>query len=200
MAAVSESIVREFFELHDFLVRQHRKYISPTRNDSEDDIDFFVVNPHPDPASGDLPFILNVQDLPAIQRAVVVVKGWHTEIFSQARLNHAPSILRFVEPKALQQAARAFGGEDTPLKILIVPALPQEAGSREQTIQLLKSKGVDAVIPFRTMLADLIANVAPNRNYQKADLLQMIRIFKVYDFFREPQLELFKAKRRKTGK
>jgi hypothetical protein len=53
------------------------------------------------------------------------------------------------------------------------------------------------VIPFRTMLTDLVARVEANRNYQKSDLLQVIRILKNYDFFKEPQMELFKAKRRK---
>ena len=48
------------------------------------------------------------------------------------------------------------------------------------------------------MLADLIGNIEVNRNYQKSDLLQMIRILKNYDFFKEPQLELFKGKRRRT--
>ena len=28
MSSVSETIVREYFELHEFLVRQHRKYIA----------------------------------------------------------------------------------------------------------------------------------------------------------------------------
>ena len=44
MSAVSETIVREYFELHEFLVRQRRKYIAQTRRE-EDDIDFFVLNP-----------------------------------------------------------------------------------------------------------------------------------------------------------
>ena len=61
----------------------------------------------------------------------------------------------------------------------------------------LKAKGIDAVISFRTMLADLIEQIEVNRNYQKSDLLQVIRILKNYEFFREPQLELFKPKRRK---
>ena len=38
-----------------------------------------------------------------------------------------------------------------------------------------------------------------NRNYQKADLLQIIRILKNYDFFKENQLELFKGKRKAAG-
>ncbi len=198
MAAVSETIVREYFELHGFLVRQHRKYVAPTRRE-DDDIDFFVFNPDPSAAPLELPFVLGSADIAAIARAIVVVKGWHTETFSSSRLASAPEIFRFVEPKVFQQAARAFGKDGTPLKILVVPALPQDAEARDQSIALLKAKGIDAVIPFRTMLADLISNIESNRNYQKSDLLQIIRILKTYDFFREPQLELFKSKRRRRG-
>ena len=198
MAAISETIVREYFELHEFLVRQHSKYISQTRRE-DDDIDFFVLNPHPQKADGALPFVLNSPDLASIERAVVVVKGWHTETFSPAVLARAPEIFRFVEPRVFQQAARAFGKNGTPLKILVVPALPQSAEARNESIALLRSKGVDAVIPFRTMLADLVSETQVNRNYQKSDLLQIIRILKNYDFFREPQLELFRTKRKKPA-
>jgi hypothetical protein len=194
MPAVSETIVREYFELHEFLVRQHRKYISQTHRAQDDDIDFFVFNPQPHPAEASLPFVLGSSDLPRIERAIVVVKGWHTETFSSSVLVHAPKIFRFVEPRVFQQAARVFGTNGTPLKILVVPALPQAADAREESIALLRSKGVDAVIPFRTMLADLISHTQVNRNYQKSDLLQIIRILKNYDFMREPQLELFKTK------
>ena len=198
MAAVSESIVREYFELHEFLVRQHRKYISAGRTDSDEDIDFFVLNPHPASVQTELPFILTEAELPAIGRAIVVVKGWHTEIFSLARLTNAPTIFRFVEPKVFQQAARAFGADGTLLKILVVPALPQATQAREESIALLRSKGVDGVILFRTMLTELIKKIEPNRNYQKSDLLQMVRIFKSYDLFKEPQLELFRPKRNRA--
>jgi len=197
MAAVSETIVREYFELHEFLVRQHRKYIGQTRDEQDDDIDFFVLNPHPATASNPLPFVLSSSDLAQVDRAIVVVKGWHTQIFSPSQLAHAPEIFRFVEPKVFQQAARSFGKDGTPLKILVVPALPQENEAREQSINLLRGKGIDAVIPFHTMLADLVRETEVNRNYQKSDLLQIIRILKNYDFFKEPQLELFKPKRRK---
>ena len=123
MAAVSETIVREYFESHEFLVRQHRKYIAPNRQQDDDDIDFFVLNPHPQPSAAALPFVLASTDLPGIPRAIVVVKGWHTETFSPARLASAPNIFRFVEPRVFQQALRAFGADGAPLKILVVPAL-----------------------------------------------------------------------------
>lgn len=196
MSSVSETIVREYFELHEFLVRQHRKFIAQTKRE-DDDIDFFVLNPQAQTREHEQPFVLVSADLPFIERAIVVVKGWHTETFSSARLASTPEIFRFVEPKVFQQAARAFGKDRTPLKILVVPALPQNEQARDESIALLRSKGVDAVISFHAMLADLVAHVEVNRNYQKSDLLQVIRILKNYDFFKEPQMELFKTKRRK---
>lgn len=196
MASVSENIVREYFELHGFLVRQHRKYIAPSRSE-EDDIDFFVLNPHPERLAGERPFVLSSADLRFVERAVVVVRGWHTEIFSPARLAKAPEILRFVEPSIFRRAIKAFGAESMPLKVLVVPALPQSESVREETIAFLRNKGVDAVLAFRTMLADLVEQVEPNRNYQKSDILQILRILKNYEFFREPQLELFGPARRR---
>jgi hypothetical protein len=200
MAAVSETIVREYFELHGFLVRQQRKYVAPTRREDEE-IDFFVMNPQPRDREVPLPFVLAAEDLPGITRAVVVVKGWHTETFSPAVLANAPEIFRFVEPSVFRRAAEAFGDDGTLTKILIVPALPQAEEAKSQSIALLRAKGIDAVIPFRTMLADLVSETEANRNYQKSDLLQIIRVLKNYQFFREPQLELFKTRRpRKEGK
>ena len=162
MAAVSETIAREYFELHEFLVRQRRKHVAPTKRE-EDDIDFFVLNPHPQKREAELPFVLSSPDLKFVERAVVVVKGWHTETFSPAVLAHAPEIFRFVEPKVFQQAARVFGAEGAPRKILVVPALPQGEAAREQSVALLRAKGIDAVLPFHVMLADLVESQTPIR-------------------------------------
>jgi hypothetical protein len=101
-----------------------------------------------------------------------------------------------VESKGFQQAVKGFAAGGNLLKILVVPALPQTAGARDQSIALLRSKGLDAVVPFHTILAALIRQTEPTRNYQQSDLLQLIRLLKNYDFFKEPQLELFKPRRK----
>jgi hypothetical protein len=146
-----------------------------------------------------VPFVLGAADVRRLAAAVVVVRGWHTETFSASRLASIPELFRFVEPAIFQQAVRSFGGELQPTKILIVPALPQTDDLRRESIELLRSRGVDAVIPFQTLLADLVAHVEPNRNYLKSDLLQTLRVLKNYGFFREPQLELFKPRRRRPA-
>src|SRR5579859_5575326 len=110
MSAVSETIVREYFELNGFLVRQQRKYIAQARHEDED-IDFFVLNPQPRDREVPLPFVLSSADLPGIARAIVVVKGWHTETFSSAVLANAPEIFRFLEPAVFKRAAESFGDD-----------------------------------------------------------------------------------------
>lgn len=196
MAAVSETIVREFFELHGFLVRQDRKHVPRTKREG-DGIDFFVWNPQPQPPIGPPSFLLTSESIRAVSRAVVVVRGWHTESFGPAMLERAPDLYRFVEPSIFQKAARQFSPDLPPLKILVVPDLAHTDAGREQAIHVLQAKGVDAAISFRTILADLIAHTEINRNYDKSDLLQIIRIFKNYDFFKTPQLELFRPRRRR---
>src|ERR1039458_916546 len=186
MSSINETIVREYFELHGFLVRQDRKYEARGKQEI-DGIDFFVWNPQPVPPPAPAPFVLDSADLPSVNRALVVVRGWHTESFGPALLENSPEMFRFVEPAVFEQAARSFSPEAAPLKILVVPALAQTAAVREESIRVLRAKGVDAVIPFRTMLADLIARTEVNRNYDKSDLLQIIRVLKNYEFFRSEE-------------
>ena len=54
---------------------------------------------------------------------------------------------------------------------------------------MLKERGVDAIISFRTMLLDIIDRTEINRNYRKSDTLQLLRILKTYDLLKEPQLD-----------
>jgi hypothetical protein len=200
MASISENIVREYFESHGFFVRQQRKYIAPARQE-DDEIDFLVLHPR-HAAATELPFILRSEDLTGVATAVVVVKGWHSETFSPGLLANAPEIFRFLEPAVFQAAWKSFGRETAPAKILVVPALPTGNEARQQSIALLRNKGVDAVLPFRTMLADLIGHIEVNRNYQKSDLLQVIRILKNYELLGDAQLDLFRStpKRRRSGR
>lgn len=196
--SVSETIVREFFELHGFLVHQRRKYVASAARDDEE-IDFLVLNPQPESDNTALPLILEAADLRRVRRAMVVVKGWHTETFSPSRLASSPEIFRFVRPGILKQAGKFFGGDEPLTRILVVPALPEDLEARTQSLDLLRSKGVDAVIPFRTLLAGLVQHTEINRNYTKSDLLQIIRVLKNYGFLRDSQLELFKPRRKREN-
>jgi hypothetical protein len=197
MSPVSETIVREYFELNGFLVRQFRKHVAPAGRE-DDDLDFLIINLHPQPEASERPFLLSTSDLNSIGRAIVILKAWHTHIFTPALLNNTPDLFRFLEKKTTHRAVTAFGQGNSVSKILVASSLPQTEPARQQSIALLRAKGIDAAISFRTMLTHLVARVEPNRDYQKSDLLQLIRILKNYDFLKEQQLDLFRTKPKKT--
>lgn len=196
MSAVGEVIVREFFELHGFLVSQHRKYAVVAREKTADEeIDFVVYNPAADLTAGPPNFILGPEDLGRIARAIIVVKPWHTERFGPSVLSKK-DLLRFADKRALASAENFVGHKEDPLlKLLVLPELPAGEALKARSIELLRAAGVDGVIVFRMMLLDLIGSVETNRNYIKSDLLQTMRLLKVYSLLKSPQLELFGRRR-----
>lgn len=205
MSSVDESIVREYFEQNGFLVRQLRKYqVQSRKKRADEEIDLLVLNPSFQPDSRKPDFMLFSSELKFIHKAVVVVKGWHSLRFTPSMLKSSPEIFRFLEKTVVKKVSNLFfesagkekdpsaGENDDLLKILVLPGLPTENPYREQSIQLLKDKGVDGIISFRSMLLDILAKIEINRNYQKSEILQVLRILKNYDLLGNPQMELFK--------
>ena len=197
MSAIDEGIVREYFEQNGFLVRQARKYqVSARRKTGEEEIDLVVFNPAWERGSRKPDFFLFSNELPFVHKAVISVKGWHTGVFSPTLLKSSPEIFSFLQQSVLKEAARLFPA-DTPddpggtlLKILVLPSLPTAEPFRSQSVELLKAKGVDAIISFRAMLLDILDKIEPNQNYSKSDTLQVMRLLKNYDLLKDTQLDL----------
>lgn len=203
MAGIDETLVREYFETNGFLVRQLRKYVVQGRDKrSDEELDFMVYNPTYKPDERQPGFILFPSDLPGIHRAVVSIKPWHSHRFTPATLRGSADIFKFLERDVLKQAEALFNitlemteGTGNLMKILVLPGLPTHEPHKSQSIELLKKAGVDAILSFRSILQDIIDKLEVNHNYQKSDLLQILRILKNYDMIKPPQLELFPNKR-----
>ncbi len=198
MSAIDEGIVREYFEQNGFLVRQVRKYqVQARRKTGDEEIDLLVYNPAWQRNARRPEFFLFATELPFIHRAIVAVKGWHSDRFSPATLKSAPEIFRFLEENVLKEVVRFFppdadepGAAPDLVKILVLPGLPTTEPHRSQSVQMLKERGVDAIISFRAMLLDIIDKIEINKNYRKSDTLQVIRILKNYDLLKDAQLDL----------
>ena len=197
MSAIDEDIVREYFEQNGFLVRQVRKYqVQARKKTGDEEIDLIVYNPAWQRGARRPDFFLFSNELPFIHRAVVSVKPWHTDVFSPGMLKSSPEIFRFLEENVLKQATRFFPGPseeqaDDLTKILVLPSLPTAEPFRSQSVELLKQRGVDAIISFRAMLLDLLDKIEINRSYGKSDTLQVMRILKNYDLLKDAQLDMF---------
>lgn len=201
MSGFDEQIVREYFELHGFLVRQVRKYQVQSRKKlAEEEIDLVVYNPGWQRGQRGPNFLLFASELPLIHRAVVVVKAWHSHArFTPKMLGSSSEIFKFLEKNVIKQAEAFFAPDEENevgtelLKILVLPGLPTVEPHRGECIQLLREKGVDGIISFRTMLLDIVQKVEVNRNYVKSERLQILRVLKNYDLIKDPQLDLFSS-------
>ena len=196
MSAVSEWIVREYFESLGFLVRQPRKYmVSARAKRADEEIDLIVFNPHAVPDESNTAMIWTSEQTRQVGRAIVGIRGWHTERFSPAVLQESPEIYRFDDEDVGSHVPEALGvGRIS--KILCLPGLPASDDLKAQTLEILGKNGIDGVLLFRTMLMELLAGVEINKSYEKSDLLQILRIMKNYDLVKDPQLEFFGKRRR----
>jgi len=212
MAGFDENLVREYFELNGFLVRQLNKYqVHSRRKRDVEEIDLLVQNPGWKPSESKPGFQLFANDLPLIRRAIVAVMGWHTSRLTPSMLKSGSKIHDFLRKEVIAVANEFFSGyEDTALeaeankegllRVLVLPSLPANEPLRSESIKQLQENGVDAILTFPSILENLLHHVETNLSYQKSDMLQMIRLLKIYDMVKSPQGELFEAERFARGK
>lgn len=193
MSAVSEALVREYLEGLGFLVQMPRKYqvIARARRPDEE-IDLIGWNPS---ASGEKPEpgLWTGVELRRVRAVAVAVRGWHTESFSSAMLEATPELFRFVEDESVRPAAERLGTEKM-AKILCVPGFSGDARQRDAALAVMRERGVDGVIAFRTILVELAGMAEEHCHYDRSDLLQLLRLLKIYDLMKSPQLELFRPR------
>ncbi len=212
MAGFDENLVREYFELNGFLVRQLHKYqVHSRRKRDEEEIDLLVQNPAWKPSEGRPGFQLFANDLPLIRRAIVAVMGWHTSRLTPSMLKSGSKIHDFLRKEVIEVANEFFSGyedfmpegetgKDGLMRVLVLPSLPTSDPLRSESIKQLQEHGVDAILTFPSILENLLHQVETNLSYQKSDLLQMIRLLKIYDMVKSPQGELFEMERFTRGK
>lgn len=196
MAGFDDNLVREYFELNGFFVRQARKYaVQSRRKRADEESDLLVINPAPRRAVTPA-FQLFAADLAGLSRAVVAIKGWHTTKAITPTMIRKGDLLEFVRKEAVESAREAFAdlgadeGEGL-AKVLVLPGIPTQEPQRAESISLLREHGVDHVLTFRTILESMVQRVESNQSYAKSDNLQLIRLLRVYDMVKSPQLELF---------
>ena len=199
MAIFDENIVREYFELNGFFARQLRKHsVHSRRKVTEESVDLLVYNPSAPSDAPEPNFQLFSSDMVAIRQAIVVVDSWQQTRVTPAILKSPARLLEFLKKGVLSQTDVLFQLEEGALedvaayhRILVLPGLPTAEPQRSECIELFKAAGVDGVIAFSTILEDLLRHVEVNHSYQKSELLQLVRVLKVYDMVQAPQMRLF---------
>ena len=119
-------------------------------------------------------------------------------------LRQSGKIFDFLKKDVLDTVDQYFSAEKELIgqvepvsRIFVLPGLPSSDPHREESIRLLKDHGIDFIVTFRTILENLLQGIEANSNYHKSEALHLLRLLKIHDMVKSPQMELFSEDRRK---
>ena len=201
MVDIEQEIMEAYFESNGFLVRQAGK-----PNDSEIKKKSLplptiaVLNPAVQSSDTNLSFRLFTGDLKGVRSALVSRLGWENSSFSNSILNSDAKLMKFFKQEVTQERI-SLGynpGPELPeswmgsyLCLLVVPALPRNEVKLKDLFVLFREMGVGGVLCLSSMLENLLRQSMPTLKYSNNGVFQMLKLLKVYQLAREPQLDMF---------
>ena len=201
MVDIEQEIMEAYFESNGFLVRQAGK-----PNDSEIKKKSLplptiaVLNPAVQSSDPNLSFRLFTGDLKGVRSALVSRLGWENSSFSNSILNSDAKLMKFFKQEVTHERI-SLGynpGPELPeswmgsyLCLLVVPALPRNEVKLKDLFVLFREMGVGGVLSLSSMLENLLRQSMPTLKYSNNGVFQMLKLLKVYQLAREPQLDMF---------
>ncbi len=189
MSDLNMQLVREFFELNLFYVLPHWQFEEALRDMDSAGSLLFVEQPKP-AITGELDCLLHPGDVQSIQRAVVEVRAWHADRMYTSVIESNSVFARVASEQTRTIADAVFNGQDYKI-LLVVSEFSASPDKRDKAVKILQEHGIDHVIEFPTILADMLRLVSPHNNYAPSHTLQTMRLLKRYNFIRKQQLEIF---------
>lgn len=198
MQRIEETIVTEYLEQNGFLVRPLRKSRPQTKKTLDEGLDLYVRNMVFREGGRDPNFLLFSSELRYLESAIICVRGWFADKAALATMSSGAEILKYLEGNVFKKVEKwfqydpgvSFGTAVLPKKILVAPVFPSHEPHRSQCVELLREKGVDGILSFKSMLLDLIDRVDTKQVYEKSDVLQLLRILKTFDLVKDSQMDL----------
>ncbi len=176
MSQASVELVREFFIMNDFFVLKKEDLL-------------LVKNAGVANLSGESKFILSGSEIGGtINNAVIKPVSWHTMKFTPRVLSRFPDIFDFLKARHEEKYKKFFKGEDF-LNILVIPSLPASEALREESVRIMKEKGIDRLMMFSSVIAGLIERIESRRVYLST-VNEVLRVLKFYKFFAEEEQNL----------
>lgn len=198
MQSVEEAIVSEYLEQNGFLVRPLRKSRSQLKKGLDEGLDLYVRNMVFREGSRPANFLLFSSELRYLESAIICVRGWYGDKALLATMTSGAEMVKYLDSNVFKKVEKwfehdpavSFGTTAPPKKVLVAPVFPTQEPYRSQCAELLKEKGVDGILSFKSMALDLIDRVETKQVYEKSDLLQVLRVLKTFDLVKDSQMNL----------
>ncbi|MFP6901760.1 MAG: hypothetical protein VCA36_12510 [Opitutales bacterium] len=197
--ALDEAIARDYFEIHGWLTRRTRRSREAGRKKVGGEIVLALHNPSIEANGSNLNFLLFSTDLVRIRSALLAVVGWGVPGFSPASMRSGNAMLKFLKAEVIGKLDDWFEvapgnseeGMGPLLRLICLPGLPGTEKMRQPVVDLLQSAGIDGAFTMRAMLEHLLRRAEETSDYRGSLPLQFLRMLKVYEVVRDPQMDFF---------
>jgi len=208
MSSIEEQMAREYFERNGFFLKhlypepeKPLEVASTKKNKASRRYPLYLIQRQTgrtknEPLAGR--FQLFASDLGGLALAVMVVFRWSSQGLTLPIFLNGSRYRSWIRNEVVPNFTLTLTGLDkeaypvgVPHKIILLPGLPVSEPYRQECIDLLKTAGVDALFSFQTFLESLVAQVSTGTGQATSDLSEIIRLLKVYELVRSPQMDLF---------
>ena len=170
MSIPAIEIVKEFFIINDFYVILK---------------DSFLIVQNSKKISREIDeFIIEKEKINFINKAIIKPISWHT-------LKFTPSVIKkFYEEITFEKTDKILKDliKDNYKKVIIIPGLPATTNLKNESIKIMKEKGIDHIILFSSIISGLVEKIDERKLYQ-SQTLEIIRILKFYKFLSDKKFE-----------
>ena len=208
MSSIEEQVAREYFERNGFFLKHLHiepemaaRVASTKKNKTARHYPAYLVQRQTgrsqnEPLAGR--FQLFSSDLGGLALAVMVVVGWSSQGLTLPIFLNGGRYRSWIRNEVVPSFNLSIVGLDkeahppgVPHKIILLPGLPVTEPYRQECIDLLKAAGADALFSFQTFLESLVSQVPTGSGQATSDLSEIVRLLKVYELVRPPQMDLF---------
>lgn len=199
---VERELVETYFESNGFLVRQTGNMEVASGRKKHENLDTLAIFNPAVSQNASMSFRLYTSDLSKIRSGLVTLLGWGNSDFANGMLNNDSSLVKFFKKEVKESRLNAGFNSSPELaqsgmgslkRLLIVPALPRNETKAGDVFSMLKEIGVDGVLTLRSLLENLLKQTEPGKLYHGKPIFQILKLLKVYELAKEPQLEMFQT-------
>ena len=187
---IESELVKIFFEVNGFYVKSHTQGSTglPKKAGIYSILDIFNSRK---PEHGNYSFQLFASDIPKIEKAQVLIRSHHSQKTNLKMLKSSAKLFALIKKDINTFANDKPFSPESSFNILVTPGFPTDTEQRNDLEKELKLYNVDYVLSYRTVFENILKEIDLNQKYAKDSPLEILRLLKIYDLIKGPQLELF---------
>ncbi|MCM8767708.1 MAG: hypothetical protein NC816_02015 [Candidatus Omnitrophica bacterium] len=135
-------------------------------------------------------FVIEKEKIVFIDKGIIKVISWHTLKFTPSVIKKFSSEIFEIVEESVYKELETFFEKEKYKKILVIPGLPATTSLKNESIKIMKEKGIDHIILFSTIISGLINKIDERKLYQ-SHTLETIRILKFYKFLSDKSFNTF---------